>query len=210
MDGFSRIPVYLYCSSNNRADTVTSLFVAAVNEYGLPSRVRSDRGGENVGVSIFMLQHPARGPNRGSMICGPSVHNQRIERLWRDVFSGVLYIYYQLFYHLEDNGVLEPTDGRDLFCLHHVYIPRINRHLTMWKNGWIHHKISGTGSLTPMQLYISGLLHQSSSFIDEQYGVGKAANVLVYTGDSVQEGLLKYKSTKSVCQLYKMVIKRKI
>lgn len=93
MDGFSRIPVYLHCSSNNRADTVTSLFVAAVNEYRLPSRVRSDRGrgGEgNVGVSIFMLQHPARGPNRGSMICGPSVHNQRIERLWRDVFSGVL------------------------------------------------------------------------------------------------------------------------
>ena len=80
----------------------------------------------------------------------------------------------------------------------------------MWKNGWIHHDISGTGSLTPMQLYISGLLHQSSSFTDEQYGVGKAANVLVYTGDSVQKGLLKYKSTKSVCQLYKMVIKRKI
>ena len=131
VDGFSRIPVYLHCSSNNRAGTVTALFLAAVNEYGLPSRVRSDRGGENVGISLFMLQHPERGPNRGSMICGPSVHNQRIERLWQDVFSGVLYIYYQLFYHLEDNGVLEPTDNRDLFRLHHVYIPRINRHLTM-------------------------------------------------------------------------------
>ncbi|XP_015760808.1 PREDICTED: uncharacterized protein LOC107339964 [Acropora digitifera] len=118
VDGFSRIPVYLHCSSINRADTVSAHFLAAVNEYGLPSGGRSDIGGENVGVSLFMLQHPERGPNRGSMICGPSVHNQRIEGLWRDVFSGVLYIYYQLFYHLEDNGVLEPTDRRDLFCLH--------------------------------------------------------------------------------------------
>ena len=173
VDRFSRIPVYLHYSSNNRADTVSALFLAAVNEYGLPSRVRSDRGGENVGVSLFMLQHPERGPNRGSMICGPSVHNQHIERLWRDVFSGVLYIYYQLFSHLEDNGVLEPTDNRDLFCLHHVYIPRINRHLPMWKNGWIHHKISGTGSLSPMQLYISGVLHHSRSLTDQPCMVGR-------------------------------------
>ena len=52
MDGHTRIPVYLKASNNNSSDTVPELFLQAVEEYGLPSRVRSDKGGENVGVPM--------------------------------------------------------------------------------------------------------------------------------------------------------------
>ena len=95
IDGYSRLIIYLHCSNNNLAITVKQLFEAAVQVYGLPSRVRGDRGGENVEVADFMISQ--RGEGRGSFLCGRSVHNQRIERSWRDVFSGCTILYYQFF-----------------------------------------------------------------------------------------------------------------
>ena len=73
IDGYSRLVTYLKASNNNRACTAFAAFQSGICEYGLPSRIRTDRGGENVEIARYMLQHPARGPGRGSVITGRSV-----------------------------------------------------------------------------------------------------------------------------------------
>lgn len=88
--------VYLKCSSNSKSSTVYKLFLEATRRYGLPSRVRSDEGGENYAVALHMLRH--RGIERNSVITGTSIHNQRIEHLWRDVHQSITILYYRLFY----------------------------------------------------------------------------------------------------------------
>ena len=154
IDGFSRLITYLKCSNNNTADTVSTYFVQATREYGVPSRVRSDHGGENVGIWRFMEE--VRGSDRGSYIAGRSVHNTRIERLWRDVYTAVSSTFVSVFHYLEEENTLHPDNDTDLFCLHYVFIPIINSRLDAFRHAWNHHPLSTEGNHSPVQLYAGG------------------------------------------------------
>ena len=158
IDGFSCLCVYLACATNNRANTVKTSFLTATAEFGWPSRVRSDRGTENVEVARQTIAH--RGTGRGSHITGSSVHNQRIERLWRDYFRCIGVLFYNLFYFMEDSEILNSENDNHLFSLHFIYIPLINQALQLFKRSWNNHKLSTEGNFTPHQLYIKGMLER--------------------------------------------------
>lgn len=57
---------------------------------------RVDLGGENTSIADFMLAG-REGHVNMPVVTGRSVHNQRIERLWRDVFEYSLQPFYSIF-----------------------------------------------------------------------------------------------------------------
>ena len=187
IDGFSRTIVYLKCSDNNRASTVLELFQDAVHQYGLPCNVRSDLGGENVDVWRYMIS--SHHYDYSCVITGSSVHNERVERLWRDVHRCVASVYAEIFMVWKRNHLLDPLNETDIYCLHYIFLPRINKCITEFKESWNHHSLSSEGNMSPYQLFLEGVNYAG---VDSR-SQGSTADVDVgITGEHVSVPRIKF------------------
>ncbi|KAJ3061118.1 hypothetical protein HDU98_002985 [Podochytrium sp. JEL0797] len=154
VDGFSHLITYIKAANNNRPETVLDAFLEGVEKFGLPSRVRCDKGGENILVAEYMIRE--RGSGRGSIIAGRSVHNQRVERLNLDIRQHILVIFKSIFDDLRARNLFHDAHAWELWVLHQVFIPRLQRHLDHYQETYNNHKKRLCRGLTPNQLFAVG------------------------------------------------------
>lgn len=70
-------------------------------------------------------------------------------------------IYYEVLHSLEDEGLLDPSDSIHMFCAQHVFLPRLQRDLNVFRVGWDNHPLRTEQNLSPQQLWTVGLLQNS-------------------------------------------------
>ena len=105
---------------------------------------------ENIGAARLMLDKLC--PENVPHLTRLSVHNQRIERLWRDIVSHIV------LHYRECIGILDPLSECELFALHLVYQPQLNKALKDFTSFSNNHKLRTEGALTPMHMDIRYLL----------------------------------------------------
>ena len=88
------------------------------------------------------------------------------------------------FRALESEEKLDPLNEVDLFCLHYVFLPRINRCLSEFQDSWNHHGLSSEANKSPLQLFLEGLMHISNDRIPGD-SESMDANVSNLAGDCV-------------------------
>jgi hypothetical protein len=137
------------------------LFANAINQFHVPHRLRCDHGTENIEVAKWLLGH--HGTISNPVLTGLSVHNQRIERLWRDARQSFVGIYHRLFYFMESQGILDPLNEVHMYALHFVYLPRIRRSIEEFVLQWNNHPLSSEQNKTPYQIWIEGFYSQANS-----------------------------------------------
>ena len=217
IDGYSRLVTYCHCSSNNNSTTELRLFVGVVQKYGMPLKVRSDHVGENVLVWTYMMEKHL---NRNAVVLGNSVHNQRIERLNRDINTQVLNYFVNLFTHLEETGLLNPANETDLYVLHCVFLPIINKRLRDFMNASNNHPLSTEQNYSLKQLHAMNLkllqlqvLDPAGSITPENIRYPTFHNVEVRAPNNILnssqrmelENILASNATVSELRLYRVV-----
>ena len=77
--------------------------------------------------------------------------------MWRDIYEQVTSTYYDLFYFMEGQNLLDINNLQHLSVLHHTFAPRIQNTLNIFRNAWNNHKMRTEKHKTPIQQFYLGI-----------------------------------------------------
>lgn len=89
--------------------------------------------------------------------------NQRIERLCVNTFQSVLCIFYNIFSSMEELHILDVGSDTQLWALHYVFMPRLQRNLDTFVTQWNTHGLTTEHGKSPYQLFTTGILENHAS-----------------------------------------------
>lgn len=145
----------MHCSSSDSSSTVYNLFLEAARRYGLPSRVRSDQvKTERLFAIWFTIEEVS---NEAWLWAVQSTISE--SNAYGEICNNAQHNYFnRLFYYMEYHGLLDAVDEMNLYALHYMFLPWINRALDHFHEGWNNHCVRTQHSQTPIQLFTEGAL----------------------------------------------------
>ena len=149
----------LHVESNNRGDTALHFFQhAGSGRIWLTNQSEKWYGRWEYSCSTI---HVA---TYDCMITGRSVHNQRIEHLWRDVFSGCTgYTTPSFTLLMTVDFTIGAINLTYLPYIHFVFLDDIQQQVSKFKEAWNHHRMRTCHNQSPLQLWVLRLGDHSAN-----------------------------------------------
>jgi hypothetical protein len=147
VDGFTHQILVLKCCTDNKSLTLLDALLESkmVKERSLPIFIRGDGGLEN--AAIAKLTNSVNGVRH--FLSGRSVHNQRIERMWRDVYTNVIGYYKTALENIIEYYDVE-LNPYNVWIIQRIFLEGINEELRLFQNNWNGHAMrTEKANLTP-------------------------------------------------------------
>lgn len=114
-----------------------------------------------------------------------SVHNVRIERLWRDVTQGFGLKWYNFFYALEAESGLSPDNDGHIWLIHYLFLPSITQDAHDWAGAWNAHRLRLSNEIdrSPNDMFFFGVLQNG---LRGPQGVADATNLMTHLEEDIE------------------------
>jgi len=139
IDGGTHFVLWARAAMDKQQTTIYDAYADAVRKYGRPLRVRSDFAAEHNLVEADMRR--GRPNIFRPFLRGSSVHNQRIEHFWRQVWTHLIFYYKHLLTLMGRHGFLNLVNPIQRASMVAVFLPAIQQELANFVATWNVHRV---------------------------------------------------------------------